>query len=65
MSDDLLERMAQCLRICAEDLAAEVDARYPSRTRYNLEHRRYLACMTPVEEARRLLAEYRDSKRPL
>jgi hypothetical protein len=62
MTDTLISRLAAALRECADDLAAEIDARYPTREAYPSEMHRYQRDMDTVIRARALLAEWEEKK---
>jgi hypothetical protein len=52
--------LLDCLRECADDLAAELDARHSHRVRYPSIMRDWQRDMTPVVRARALLAEWSE-----
>jgi hypothetical protein len=57
LTDALLDRLADALRECSDDLAAEISARYAGTLHYPVQQRGYDRDMAPVERARALLAE--------
>jgi hypothetical protein len=57
VTDTLLSRLAEALRECSDDLAAEISARYAGTLHYPVQQHGYDRDMAPVERARALLAE--------
>jgi hypothetical protein len=57
VTDTLLDRLADCLHECSEELGNAIDARYGDTLRHPSQRRRYARDMRLVERARALLAE--------
>jgi hypothetical protein len=63
MTDTLLSRLAAALRECSDCLAAEVGSRYgTTQLQYRSQRLAYERDLRPVEQARALLAEWKDKK---
>ena len=57
----LIDRMAEVLTECAQDLEAEVEAKYDGIMQYPASKRRYERDIEPVNKAKKILEEHRVS----